>query len=231
MRAGPSKKFPIAETKGCDPAAGFHNHTNATTSASMTTPAPENGPQPHLPFDGRELLRVRVRPADLARMLGVNKSTITRWIQRDVITLGCDGRLDPERAMREILRRADPGQTRARLVRRAFGDLGDLRERAAQAAVLEERLRDLQRQAEAAAFAAAEDYETLQDWLERFEKSIADIPRRARAEMDALEWRGHVRDLMLRVMDDGHTAFEELDRQIEASMDSALASLEGGGAA
>jgi hypothetical protein len=200
-------------------------------TAIPATTAPENTPQAALPFAADELLRVRVRPADFARMIGVDKSTITRWIQRNVITLGTDGRINPEQAMRQLLRNADPGRTRARLVRRAFGDLGDLRARAAQAAVLEEQLRDLMRQAQDASNSAAFDYDRVSSWLDRFEASVVAIPQRDRSAMDALEWRTHVRGLLLRVMDDGIDSFGEIETQLAASVDSALTEIAGGGAA
>ena len=43
----------------------------------------------------------RVTQAEFARIAGVNRSTVTRWIRNGRITAGKDGRIDVDRALRE----------------------------------------------------------------------------------------------------------------------------------
>lgn len=92
--------------------------------------AATGNPQPFLPFAEVELLAVRLRPAEFARAIGTTKQSVSRWIKDGKVTLGADGRLNPTKAMRELLRTGDPGRIRASLVRHALSDMGDLRAQA-----------------------------------------------------------------------------------------------------
>jgi hypothetical protein len=110
-----------------------------------------------LPFlgDVPELLRVRVLPAEFARILGVSKQSVSRWIKAGKVTLTFDGRIDVQRGVQQVLRNTDPGQLRARVLRQAVEDVQQLREAVANA---EEREADLRRQiVEAQRRAAASD--------------------------------------------------------------------------
>jgi len=73
------------------------------------------------------VLRIRVRPADFARMLGVSRQSVSRWVKRGHVVLGPDGRLDPEAATRSLLRHVDPSRLRARLLRPLAEELDGLR--------------------------------------------------------------------------------------------------------
>jgi hypothetical protein len=106
----------------------------------MTTDLPKTAGQPLLPFAETELLHVRILPSEFARSLGVNKSTVSRWLKAGTISAGADGRIDPQRATRQLLRNGDPGRFRARIIRQAFGDLAELRGQADRAAGLEREL-------------------------------------------------------------------------------------------
>ncbi|MFN3544937.1 MAG: hypothetical protein ACK4UX_08820, partial [Thiobacillus sp.] len=77
--------------------------------------------------DAPELLRIRILPAQFARVLGVSKQSVSRWVKDGWVTLGADGRLDPTVAVNQLLRRCDPGRMRARWLRQAVGDIQDLR--------------------------------------------------------------------------------------------------------
>ena len=101
---------------------------------------PETAVSSLLPFDEKDLLAIRLLPAEFARAAGVSKQTVSRWIQQDKITLGADGRLDPNVAMRQVLKNSTPGRVRARLVKQAYSDMAGLREEASRAAILEEQL-------------------------------------------------------------------------------------------
>lgn len=117
----------------------------------MTTPTDNTGldrqmrPQSLLPFDERDLLSLRVLPAEFSRMSGVSKQTVSRWISGGKITLGADGRLDPNVAMRQVLKNCDPGRVRARLIRQAYSDMADLRKQSAQVEEIEEELAEANR--------------------------------------------------------------------------------------
>jgi hypothetical protein len=200
----------------------------------MTTNAPENALstlQAALPFAPAELLRVRVLPAEFARMLGVNRSTVSRWISRGTITPAADGRVDPQRAMRQLLRHGNPGQLRARLVRQAFGDLADLRAEAARATDLERQLHALGISSTEERAAADADYGQLLFWLQEFERRVVAIPQDTRGILDERAWKSFVAEVLRRAMGvDEWVA--EIDRQIGAgqgSVDSAPVMRAGGG--
>jgi hypothetical protein len=84
-------------------------------------------------LDTPELLRVRIRPADFARALGVSKQSVSRWVRDGWVQLAADGRLDPTVAIGQLLRRCDPGRLRARWLRQAVTEVQELREAAASA--------------------------------------------------------------------------------------------------
>lgn len=181
----------------------------------MTTTSENITGQPLLPFNECELLRIRITQAEFARSLGVNKSTVCRWLKNGTISAGADGRIDPQRATRQLLRNADPGRFRARLIRQAYGDLNDLRAQADRAVQLEQQLTDLQIAADRERDMNDLDYEQLSDWLDDFERRIGMVSQAERAAMDDDAWRAHVKSLLRDVMhaDDGFLAndcaFEE----------------------
>jgi DNA-binding transcriptional MerR regulator len=89
------------------------NDQNAVTGTLSLVPDP--------------VLRIRVRPADLARMLGVSRQSVSRWQKRGLISVGPDGRLDPQEATRQLLRQVDPTKLRARLLRPLAEELEGVR--------------------------------------------------------------------------------------------------------
>lgn len=92
-----------------------------------------------------ELLRIRVRPATFARMVGCSKQSVSRWIRDGTIALSpIDGTLDPQAATAAILKRADPHRIRSRVLRSAAEELGELRRKAARLAELEPQLQAAQ---------------------------------------------------------------------------------------
>lgn len=100
----------------------------------------EKDKQSLLPFAEGALLSVRLLPAEFSRIVGVSKQTVSRWVRAGKVTLGVDGRLDPAKAMRELLSKGDPGRFRARLFRQAISDVNDLRANSARAGVAEQEL-------------------------------------------------------------------------------------------
>lgn len=71
---------------------------------------------------------IRVRPAELARMLGVSRQAVSEWVRLGKVKIGSDGRMDPREAVRDVLRHSDPGRLRARLLRSLTDDADDLRQ-------------------------------------------------------------------------------------------------------
>lgn len=84
-----------------------------------------------LPFDPSELAQgVRVQQADFARMTGVSRQTVSQWVKLGKIrSVYPDGRLDPARAAREVIKNTHPGKLRARLLKVAAEDAAALRGR------------------------------------------------------------------------------------------------------
>lgn len=103
-----------------------------------------------LPFlaNSAELLRVRVTPAQLSRVLGVSKQSVSRWIAAGKVTISpLDGKADLQEATRQVLRNTNPGKLRSRVLRRAVDDVQELRE---SAALADERVAAVQTQLDAA---------------------------------------------------------------------------------
>ena len=74
--------------------------------------------------DASALMRVRILPAEFARLLGVSKQAVSRWIAAGKVTISpIDGRLDVQTAVQQVLRNTDPGRMRARVLRHAIADL------------------------------------------------------------------------------------------------------------
>lgn len=122
--------------------------TDHNLTGSEANPAPGS-----LPFlaDTPELLRVRVLPSEFARIVGVSKQSVSRWVRAGKVTLTFDGRIDVQRGVQQVLRNTDPGQLRARVLRQAVEDVRQLRDTVANVetreAALRAQLEEAQRQA------------------------------------------------------------------------------------
>lgn len=79
-------------------------------------------PQPALSLSWQDMALVRIRPSDLARLLGVSRQTVSQWIAKGIVTQFPDGRLDPVRATREVIERGNPGTIRVRVLREAMAE-------------------------------------------------------------------------------------------------------------
>ena len=73
-----------------------------------------------LPFDLADMIAVRLLPAQFARVVGVSKQSVSKWIHAGKVTLGPDGRLDPAKALQEVLKNTAPTRLRARMFRQAM---------------------------------------------------------------------------------------------------------------
>lgn len=85
-----------------------------------------------LPFDPAELTAIRIRPVDFAKLCGVTRQAVSKWIKNGTITLGPDGRLDPAAAYRQLLSNTNPVKLRARIVRDAVEPVAPLHDRIAE---------------------------------------------------------------------------------------------------
>lgn len=72
-------------------------------------------------------MNIRVRPAEFARLIGVSRQSVSRWVQDGKVTLGPDGRLDPKVAAKQVLNNTDPARLRANVLKPLVNDVGELR--------------------------------------------------------------------------------------------------------
>lgn len=72
-------------------------------------------------------LRLRVKPAQFARMAGVTKQAVAKAIRSGRIRLDADGLLNPHRAAREWIENTNPALIRSRLLRDLAKDHADVR--------------------------------------------------------------------------------------------------------
>jgi len=85
----------------------------------------------------KELLRIRVRPAQFSRLIGASKQSVSRWIREGVILVSpIDGTLDPAQATAALLRRTPPHKMRSMMLRTAAEELQGLRAEAAKVPAL-----------------------------------------------------------------------------------------------
>jgi len=82
-----------------------------------------------LPFDVADMVAMRLKPAQFARVVGVSKQSVSKWIAAGKVTLGPDGRLDPQAAIEDVLRNTAPAKLRARIFRQAMQGADLLRAR------------------------------------------------------------------------------------------------------
>lgn len=97
----------------------------------MPENSPETSHQPPLSLSFDDVVRLRVQPAQFARMVGVSRQTVSCWIRDGKVTLGADGRLDPAKAARQVVENSDPSRLRARVLKAATEDAAGLRHRIA----------------------------------------------------------------------------------------------------
>jgi DNA-binding transcriptional regulator YdaS (Cro superfamily) len=146
--------------------------------------------------DAPELLKVRIHPAEFARLLGVSKQTVSQWIKKGHVSINpLDGRLDVTAAVQQVLRNTDPGRLRARVLRQAVEDVQSLRRTAAEA---DERVAAVQAQLDDAA-GTIRHYKAYADDVDCMLDKALDLLRVREAEFrtsaDSAEWAELVRRL------------------------------------
>ncbi|WP_231363217.1 MULTISPECIES: hypothetical protein [unclassified Thioalkalivibrio] len=110
---------------------------------------------------------VRVRPADFARMLGVSRQTVSRWVQEGKVLVDPSGRLDPVKATERVLQQSSPGRLRAALLKPVMDDMAGLRTQLQEATARAD-------DAEVRAAEAAADVAMLEAAGDRFIANVAD---------------------------------------------------------
>lgn len=126
----------------------------------MTQNSPQTTDQAPLGFDWRDMAKLRVRPAEFARMVAVSRQTVSQWIATGKVTLGADGRLDPAQAAKQVIANSDPSRLRARVFKAATEDADSLRQRIA---ALEAQLRGARERV-----AYLEGFNQSQEWHHEF---------------------------------------------------------------
>ncbi len=190
--------------------------------------------------DHKDLLRLRLLPVELAKVLNVTKQTISVWIKDGKITppSPIDGRLDAQAAVRQVLRNTPPGKIRARILRQATEDAQALREAAASA---DARVAAVEAERDAKLAEAQRSIEHLQSYAEdgdcMFDRLLAlliesELSLRATADSD--EWRALVGRIEMAAADAcAADDLDELDADAIAALEALaardMATPEGGG--
>ena len=99
-------------------------------------------PQSLLPFDQADFMNIRVLPAEFSRMIGTSKQSVSRWIREGKLSLGIDGRLNPNAAMRQLAANCDPSRFRQRMIKQAVSSMKDTVAQASRAGILEQELHE-----------------------------------------------------------------------------------------
>lgn len=87
---------------------------------------------PSLPFDLLHVAPVRLRPADLARLMGVSRARVSQLVAQGRITAFPDGSIDPNTAAAELIAH-DPKGARSKILTTIRSELDDATRQAAAA--------------------------------------------------------------------------------------------------
>jgi hypothetical protein len=162
------------------------------TDSQNQAPATSEKAQSSLPLlaDSAALLRVRVLPAEFARLIGVSKQSVSRWIADGKITINAlDGRLDVQAATEQLLRTSDAGRMRSRVLKAAVASVSQLRQSAAEA---DDRIAEVQADLDAlrARYADLDErYAIDVDAAERFMDLVRNGEHLLRATSNIREWQ------------------------------------------
>lgn len=81
------------------------------------------------------LYSIRLRQSELADLFGVTRACVNGWLKRGWITADAIGRIDPAKAVRQLLSRTDASKVRAKFLASAFEEVNDARRIASQARI------------------------------------------------------------------------------------------------
>lgn len=119
--------------------------------------------------------QVRLRPADLARMLRVSRQSVSQWVHGGKLRLDPDGRVSAASAMRQLVAH-HPERLRAAALAPVVREVLDLRARVAQLEqALDQARADVEFHEGAAAELAAQQAELLRQ-LETYRTTLAQLP-------------------------------------------------------
>ncbi|MBN8776017.1 MAG: hypothetical protein KGI86_03130 [Betaproteobacteria bacterium] len=119
--------------------------------------------------------QVRLRPADLARMLKVSRQSVSQWVRGGKLRLDPDGRVSAASAMRQLVAH-HPERLRAAALAPVVREVLDLRARVAQLEqALDQARADVEFHEGAAAELAAQQAELLRQ-LETYRAALVRLP-------------------------------------------------------
>jgi transcriptional regulator with XRE-family HTH domain len=139
-------------------------------------------------------LGLRVLPAQLARLAGVSRQTVSMWVKKGWVALGPDGRVCPRAAIDGVLRHSG-GRIRARALKPLTDDLDSLRRQIKEQTERAEAA-ELQAQALAAELEQARASERLFMAIsDQLDSLIREREADLRGTGDSEEWGGLVDEL------------------------------------
>jgi predicted transcriptional regulator len=146
---------------------------NWMTEAMTTDESKEKNYRPStLPFDAADVMDLRVRPADLARMLDVSKQAVSQWIKKGTVSTYPDGTLNPKTAIKEYLTNTEGSRLRANFMKTVSSEVDDIKTTNAGLAA---RLRETHQALQDALVLLAEHVVWLNRFLEILEEQAADL--------------------------------------------------------
>jgi hypothetical protein len=90
---------------------------------------------PPLPFGEGEVSVVRLRPADVARLLGCSRARVSQLVKQGKISAFADGSIDPSRCASELIR-SDPKGARSKILTSIRSELDEAQGQAVEALML-----------------------------------------------------------------------------------------------
>ena len=58
--------------------------------------------------------KIRMKPAEFSRLIGVSKQAVSAWIRDGKISIGRDGHLNPNEAISQLLKKSNPAKLRSK---------------------------------------------------------------------------------------------------------------------
>lgn len=58
--------------------------------------------------------KIRMKPAEFSRLIGVSKQAVSAWIRDGKISIGFDGHLNPNEAISQLLKKSNPAKLRSK---------------------------------------------------------------------------------------------------------------------
>lgn len=84
-----------------------------------------------LPFESStmETSGIRVTRAEFSRLMGCSKQAVTEWVKSGRVSIGVDNRLDPRKAVSQLLQSGDPARIRSRVLQPFVRQIDELLEK------------------------------------------------------------------------------------------------------